>query len=132
MGSRGRGIRAALLGTVSHYILNHSRAPVLTVHTDTHLTASLADPSPATERHPIATAAAASDPEERSNSLRGSIVSVRSCAARRGRATSAGATPQAISALRGAVIMRLAKREGRTFVPRGGPDASIPHRGQRI
>ena len=90
MGSRGR---AALLGTVSHYILNHSRAPVLTVHTDTHLTASLADPGPATERHPIATAAAASDPEERWNSLRGSIVSVRSCAARRGRATSAGATP---------------------------------------
>jgi nucleotide-binding universal stress UspA family protein len=60
VGSRGRGaIRAAVLGSVSHYILNHSRAPVLIVHTDTHLTPNLAEPSPATERHPIAKAAAA-------------------------------------------------------------------------
>jgi nucleotide-binding universal stress UspA family protein len=35
MGSRGRGaVRAAVLGSVSHYVLNHSSIPVLILHAD--------------------------------------------------------------------------------------------------
>ena len=35
MGSRGRGaVSSSLLGSVSHYALNHSRIPILIVHAD--------------------------------------------------------------------------------------------------
>jgi nucleotide-binding universal stress UspA family protein len=35
MGSRGRGaLTASVLGSVSHYALNHSRVPVLIIHAD--------------------------------------------------------------------------------------------------
>jgi nucleotide-binding universal stress UspA family protein len=35
MGSRGRGaLTASVLGSVSHYALNHSRVPVLIIHTE--------------------------------------------------------------------------------------------------
>jgi len=32
MGSRGRAVRSAVLGSVSHFVLNHATVPVLIVH----------------------------------------------------------------------------------------------------
>jgi len=50
LGSRGRGaVRAALLGSVSHYVLHHSPVPVLIVHADS---AELTDPATATAAEP--------------------------------------------------------------------------------
>jgi nucleotide-binding universal stress UspA family protein len=41
MGSRGRGaLSASLLGSASHYALNHSKIPVLIVHADEEATAT--------------------------------------------------------------------------------------------
>ena len=46
MGSRGRGaISATVLGSVSHYALNHAAVPVLIVHTERDAVAQ-ADPEP--------------------------------------------------------------------------------------
>jgi hypothetical protein len=47
MGSRGRGaLSASVLGSVSHYALNHSAIPVLIVHEDTERRPSDAERSP--------------------------------------------------------------------------------------
>jgi len=53
MGSRGRGaIRAALLGSVSHFVLNHSPVPVLIVHAGKHVNSALGSGEVAIERQP--------------------------------------------------------------------------------
>jgi nucleotide-binding universal stress UspA family protein len=51
MGSRGRGaIRAALLGSVSHYVLNHSPVPVLIVQATERANNALSNGGFAAER----------------------------------------------------------------------------------
>ena len=58
MGSRGRGaMRAALLGSVSHYVLHHSPIPVLIVHAGTQVKSGLANGDLAAERRPSGAAA---------------------------------------------------------------------------
>lgn len=53
MGSRGRGaMRAALLGSVSHYVLNHSAVPVLIVHATERANNALSNGGFAAERQP--------------------------------------------------------------------------------
>jgi nucleotide-binding universal stress UspA family protein len=54
MGSRGRGaLRAALLGSVSHYVLNHGPIPVLIVHAGKHVNSALGNGDLAAERQPV-------------------------------------------------------------------------------
>jgi nucleotide-binding universal stress UspA family protein len=53
MGSRGRGaVRAALLGSVSHYVLDHSPSPVLIVHANGRENDALANGDISAQRQP--------------------------------------------------------------------------------
>jgi nucleotide-binding universal stress UspA family protein len=55
LGSRGRGaLTASLMGSVSHYALNHSRVPILVVHADKDDCAQ--DRAGAEDRAPLAAA----------------------------------------------------------------------------
>jgi nucleotide-binding universal stress UspA family protein len=60
MGSRGRGaVRAALLGSVSHYVLHHSPVPALIVRADGRSSPRSVDPRRSAEPDAIAAPAVA-------------------------------------------------------------------------
>ena len=66
MGSRGRGaLSASVLGSVSHYALNHAAVPVLIVHAD-----GQSDPEPARLAAARLTARRDASPRERRRTRR--------------------------------------------------------------
>jgi nucleotide-binding universal stress UspA family protein len=57
MGSRGRGaVSSSLLGSVSHFVLNHARIPVLIVHDETDLEITPRDADRTLQARPVAAA----------------------------------------------------------------------------